>query len=343
MPQGQRSRVNNMRTARATTAYYLIASLALAAGAPLVAANAQTAAAVSESPALPPQAPNPVAIGTEPQASAALPTVPEGDAGALPVAPPSASDQSGQQMLSPAELAAELLKVRSSKTLSFGDSNISIFYSSEQTELMKKALTSFETRPIVSDVKPKINQPVKLDAFLDTPKTLDEPQKYPVFYLSSIVYRSPKDWSLWVSGHKITSAKNTTDLTVTKISKDEVSFSWTPAYVDALNKRQEQNRFADTATIKNLLSRSQNVAFDKTTGMVTFTLRSNQTFAVAYFSIFEGYMSSPDYEAAQAAPTPGDPMLSIPGISAPANASQLRDFAKPQRAGATQAVQSPQT
>jgi hypothetical protein len=346
------------------------------AGAPLAVAMAQTPPVPAPPPQIqalsdsgmpmPPGAlpaansppPPPMAAAAAPTLPpTALPAVPAvgqasgGPNAMLPVAPgvmPATPDADNKTMLSPAELAAELTRGnQQQKQFSYGDSPISLMFLPAQTEVMKKALSNFESKPVVPvEKKPETTaEPtVKFDIPVEVPKKIEEPEKYPVFYLSSIVYRAPNDWSVWVSGHKITSAKNKTDLTVTSITANQVSFKWQPIYAEALTAREEKKLFAETDAVKNRLSPNQNARLDKATGAVTFTLTTNQTFALAYFSIFEGFMDTPEYDTS--APTSDPAMMGAPGMPGQPGAGQnnqpdgdrIRPFAKPKKPGDTNAT-----
>lgn len=175
---------------------------------------------------------------------------------------------------------------------SMGDSGISIFFTPTQTQLMQKALTIYESQPVptagskeelaLADVPPPVVKPKLID-----------PAVYPIFYLSTIVFRSPSDWSIWVSGHKITSQRNPTTLHVQAIAADHVTFTWSPSFIQALNARRQQHLFADTTTLKDKRITASDVGYDETNGVITFTLRPNQTFSPAYMGIFEGFVANP--------------------------------------------------
>ncbi len=180
---------------------------------------------------------------------------------------------------------------------SFGDSDVSILFLPSQTQVMKQALTNYESRPVRAAPTEKALEPTLTLDVVAAPN-ITEPEKYPVFYLSSIVYHGPGDWSLWLSGHKITSVKNLTDVTVTSVSADRASFVWKPAYAEALTLRMQNKTFAATDKVKNRLAANQSSSYSENNGQVSFTLKTNQTFAVGYFNTFEGYIESPKLEAA---------------------------------------------
>ncbi len=180
------------------------------------------------------------------------------------------------------------------KVYSYGTSNISILFLPSQIERMKSTIRTSETP---GAAKPVVVVPIAVGPEVK----IDEPASYPTFYLASVAYRNPSDWSLWISGYKISSQRNDTDLVVRAVSPESVTFAWTPTYGAAISQRHASKLFASLDPVKNKLSPNQSVTLDKTTGTVTFTLRQNQTFAAGYFSIFEGYMESPKLDALTAA------------------------------------------
>ena len=109
------------------------------------------------------------------------------------------------------------------------------------------------------------------------------------------MYNSPNDWALWIGGQKITAHKNDTDVAVVNVSPDVATFSWQPSYKDAISRRLTADNFAPIDPVKNKIAAIQSIRQDEN-GMVTFSLRQNQTFAVGYFKTFEGYVDSPKLE-----------------------------------------------
>ncbi len=187
------------------------------------------------------------------------------------------------------------------KQYSYGGSPLSVLFTLPQVEQLKQAIRTFEDAPTASTVTntevPTLVQPVIVEK-------ISEPATYPVFYLSSIVYRAPEDWSIWISGHKLTSEKNETDVKVVAVSPDSVTLTWKPTYTQAIGQRKTENKFAASDDVKNKLAQAQRVSYDDKSGTVTFSLRQNQSFSVGYFKLFEGYMESPTLPAIVASNDP---------------------------------------
>lgn len=286
---------------------------------PAVAAP-QTGAAPAGADSAP--APATPAVGT------ALPAVPT----AVASPTPAANDA--------AQVSAEADVLPTPKVYSYGDSEVSILFLPDQITRMKDAIRSFE------DTGRDASKPapvVEVVAAPVAPEVIEDPLVYPVFYLSTIAYDTPTEWSLWVSGYKITSRRNYTDVTVLNVSRDSVTFLWKPSFIKAIMKRNKEERFAPIDAVKHKLVPTQVVSIDPAAGSVVFTLKPNQSFAPGYFKTFEGYIDAPTLTAlpvvVAGAANAGQPNFAQPvnqGIDANANPidgaqnlNNARSFASP--------------
>lgn len=240
---------------------FLPISLALIAS----LSSAMASAEPSATPQLPPSATPPVAAATPPAAATSE-----------AVATPSADTAEQAAPVAPTPATPEV-------------SQPSIFFTPLQMKLLHDALQAFEKN------KKSPTSSGELTVITEEGKAPPpaEPAAYPFFYLSSIVYHSPKDWAVWVSGYKITPTKNTTDLTVVSVSAERASFTWSPKFADILVSRQQSHLLAPTDKVKHKLTKPSTCMLDEKTGTVSFTLRPNQTFVPGYMHTFEGYVESP--------------------------------------------------
>ena len=179
------------------------------------------------------------------------------------------------------------------KSYSYGNSNLSILFLPNQIDRMKTALRTYEST--AHESKPTVFVAPTLTITVAEQK-IDEPADYPVFYLASIAYDGPSEWSLWISGHKITSRHNDTDVTVVSVSPDSATFSWSPTYAAAIKRRHAANVFAPLDKVKNKLAHEQRIEQNPENDKITFTLKQNQAFTVGYFRLFEGFVPSPKVE-----------------------------------------------
>ncbi len=278
------------------------ASSALPPLAPIPAAAPGASAPAGDLPALNlPTVAVPAAANTPaaPAPDTALPAV-TAPAAATPATSATAD---GQAAANPA--SAELLP--QPKQYSFGDSELSILFLPDQVSRMKDAIRSFEDTGKDAEKPTVVPEVVAAPV---APEIIEDPLVYPVFYLSTIAYDAPSDWSLWVSGYKITSRRNYTDLTVLNVTRDSVTFLWKPSFMKAIAKREKEKRFAPIDSVKHKLVPAQAVSIDPAAGSVVFTLKPNQSFAPGYFKTFEGYIDGPTLTA-------------LPVVVAGANAGQV--------------------
>ena len=171
---------------------------------------------------------------------------------------------------------------------SYGEFSQSLFYTPEDIERMKKVLYMYEQvqRPegTVAVVKDEFTE------LLDDVKPIEsiqEPSKYPSFYLSSVVYRSSRDWLFWMNGEKYSPKKLPDDMKVVAVSPRSVTFSWTPQYVSQAKMRYEMKR-TDNSLPRHFKASGGNVRYDKETESFIFTVAPNQSFVSAAFAIYEG-------------------------------------------------------
>jgi len=229
------------------------------------------AAAVQPLPPVEPLPPEANATVAAPVVDTGLPAVPEQPAPTT-VAPPPSVDMS--------------------EPFSYGEFPYSLMYSPNQIENMKRVLKTYETKrrlPGAADIEVVEEERPQL---VITP----EPDAYPVFTLASVVYHARNDWSVWISGMRITPKTNDQTLKVVGIGPDLVRFVWKPEYIMAMKRRAEADMFAKTDPVKHKLTKPNTVVLDTQADQVMFTLKPNQTFAPGYMATFEGRVAAPTLE-----------------------------------------------
>jgi hypothetical protein len=104
---------------------------------------------------------------------------------------------------------------------------------------------------------------------------------FPVFYLSSIMYYSPEQWTIWINNKKITKDTEPSTLEVVSVSKDKIELLWRPSdyglIQDELASRDPQNNAID-----------ENIKLDMEKQLVSFSLMPNQSFVSETIEIVEG-------------------------------------------------------
>ncbi len=210
-----------------------------------------------------------------------------------------------------------------SKVYSFGTAKYSLLFAPAQVEAMKKALTAYES--ISHEVgTPDFQVPVEVAP----QQKVGEPSDYPVFYLSSILYHSADDWTVWLDRARVTPQHNTGELVVTKVTPDRAWFRWTPAYIDAIAARSSGNNFADAKKVANRFADPEMITYKQGAPAVEFSLRPNESFVAGYFHTFEGRLASPKVPGDIAVPQDGS---SGPGKDmSPQDASTINSLLGPQ-------------
>lgn len=187
---------------------------------------------------------------------------------------------------------------------SYGNAPASIFFTRAQISNMKKALSTFE------NIRPEdavAGEMLFTEELPIAPAIIEEPATYPVYHLSSIVYRTPTDWTVWLNGARITPKTNDGDVTVTAVRPDRAWFSWKPTYIQPLTERINQKTLASTDAVKHRFTTENTASVDRKSASIRFSLRPNQSFAASYFRTFEGKIATPKLpdSAAPTATTPG--------------------------------------
>lgn len=198
------------------------------------------------------------------------------------------------------------------KDLSIGEFGVSVMYSAEDINNLKAVLSVHEKNRM-QETLDSLN-PSEADLLADLLRSAQGEgekdaageiviQTLPSFYMSSILYRRPGDWTIWVNGQKLTAAKSedaTTGMRVKGISREMVTLAWKPVQLDgALLRWQENQNGTLSKNSKHREVRFSSVELDKEAGEFLITMRPNQTFAADTMQIFEGrYNYSPRSAAA---------------------------------------------
>ena len=174
----------------------------------------------------------------------------------------------------------------------------SIFFSDGDMADIRRALANFDISrrggPIDVDYLTRISEIGKKKG---SPSATREKRMYiyPQFYLSSIIYNSSTDWIVWLDNHKITpesmkaadeakergdptqvsSGVRKLDVRAINVNPKDATFEWSPASMERALLTWDP--FADNG-----------VRVDMTRGVISFTLRPNQTFSSYRMMAMEG-------------------------------------------------------
>lgn len=145
-----------------------------------------------------------------------------------------------------------------------------------------------------------------------TQKKSDDPQvtafTYPQFFLNSIVYHTPTDWTIWITDSQSSAPRQITnesqaegaDLEVAEVGKEKAVLVWKPLVMEKVVEVWAQ-------------SKNEGVIVDQTAGTVTFTLQPNQTFTSFLMRVVDGRLQ-PVTIGSNAASQPSRPTLANPDV-----------------------------
>lgn len=293
--------------------------------------NLPPVAPLPEMAAQPPMPPSPAPA---PQAGAMLlpeVEVPSGPAASAP------SDQSllpvvpQQPTEAPAQPAKPAESVTPSAALdepfSYGAFPSALMFAPSQIEAMKRVLNDYEMKRrlgTAGDIEVVEEQ-------APPPVIVPEPDAYPVFTLGSVAYRARNDWTVWVSGLKITPKTNDQEIRVVGVGPGLARLAWKPAYIDTFKRRVAENKLAKADALKHKATRPNTAVLDAQEGKVYFSLKPNQSFVPGYMATFEGKVGSPTLEKMEPLPVPGaeDVSAIINGDAAAQAQGETRDVLPP--------------
>lgn len=161
----------------------------------------------------------------------------------------------------------------------------SLFFNEEEMSVIQQALDNYVLKMRATRADDDyLSRLAGSSSDKDRPAEAPPPQQesriymYPQFYLKSIMYQSPESWTIWVNDYKIGTESWTSrnELRVIDINKERVVFEWTPPSIDRVMQ------FWDS------IGDPENVKVNVERGVVTFSLRQNQTFSSYRMMAMEG-------------------------------------------------------
>lgn len=231
-----------------------------------------------------------------PQASAlpdvqvpTVPTVVPADQTMLPIVPSQPAETSFAEVADAPSLTPT---IPLDAPFSYGAFSSTLMFAPSRIEAMKRVLNDYEMKRrmgTAGDIEVVEEQ-------APPPVIVPEPDAYPVFTLGSIAYRARNDWTVWISGLRITPKTNDQEIRVVAVGPDRARFMWKPNYIDSLKRRVAENKIVNTDAVKHKATRPNTALLDAQTGQVYFSLKPNQSFAPGYMATFEGKIAAPTLE-----------------------------------------------
>lgn len=185
---------------------------------------------------------------------------------------------------------------------SYGSWQYSIMYPSTDITNLKNILALYERKGFIveqaatptEEVKPTVEDLYRKLQERPLPANM----VFPSFKLRSIMYRGPKEWSVWLNNRHITNENNKTEneVFVIKVTGDYAEFAWIPTNAELLSAilqlrllpEGSRPKISDTPQHRKALHKKSDGWLDKNTSVVHFILRPNQVFYAETFEVFEG-------------------------------------------------------
>jgi hypothetical protein len=183
----------------------------------------------------------------------------------------------------------------------------SIMFDEKKIDWVEKAIKSNETGVPLSKLIPEIFKPEIVEVpvenktirgqevkIITTPQTPDipRPDKAPAFYLSSILYIAPDNWSVWINGEKVSYGENYEDVEIVKVTESDVTMIWRDTQIDYISP--DWDRKFRVMSDKRFVSNNKNIVVDLENGDISFVLGINQSFDTSEMGIVEGVAYSKD-------------------------------------------------
>ncbi|PIR38465.1 MAG: hypothetical protein COV35_06775 [Alphaproteobacteria bacterium CG11_big_fil_rev_8_21_14_0_20_39_49] len=184
----------------------------------------------------------------------------------------------------------------------------SIMYSSEKIEWVRKATIAHKKRIPLSKVLPELfsetprivdnrtrraapTTTTNVEPIIEVPQ-IERPKEAPAFYLSSILYLSPDNWSVWINGQKVSFGEGYNNVEIVKVTETEVTMIWRDSMIDYVSPgwKDKYNLMADD----RFMSNERNVVVDLENGDISFVLGVNQSFDSMSMEIIEGVAYTKD-------------------------------------------------
>lgn len=190
--------------------------------------------------------------------------------------------------------------------VSVGDFGISLMYSKYDISNMTQILEMFErTLGLKPAPEPK-HEEIKDDPLEELLKqSAPEPKvveafPLPNFYLGTVMFQTPGQWSIWINQKRINAANPSYDfgtsgtIHVTSVSSNLVTLTWTPSDIKQAARVWLDRDNVRVASLKHRQARVSNVDFDSKNKLFMVTMLNNQTFSAASMQIVEGKLADVD-------------------------------------------------
>jgi hypothetical protein len=130
------------------------------------------------------------------------------------------------------------------------------------------------------------------------------------FYLKSILYFGPGNWTLWLNDKKIVAGESYKQLEFIKVAREEVVILWKDVKMDEI--APDWHRYLESVD-DTRFSNNKNIVYDRAGNNVAFILKPNQTLVSAHMDIVEGNPDKPAVVVNQNNSTPAGQQVPAAG------------------------------
>lgn len=153
------------------------------------------------------------------------------------------------------------------------------------------------------------------------------PRIAPAFFLNSVLYNKPDNWTIWLNSRRIRADATFPELEISKVHRDSVEFIWETDQLDFISPDWEKKIIAieleegEEVPRFTYLSKDGLIAVDRSRRFVRFKLGPQQTFVSRKMEIREGFVKSTFFETVERVAVPaagaGTNAISIQGAAIP--------------------------
>ena len=124
------------------------------------------------------------------------------------------------------------------------------------------------------------------------------PHVAPAFFVNSVLYNTPDNWTIWLNSRRIRSGSKFPELEISKVDRDAVEFIWETELLDAISPDWEKKvmplELKPGEPVPRFVYQSKDglIAVDKSRRFVRFIIGPHQTFVSKEMKIVEGFVKS---------------------------------------------------
>lgn len=127
---------------------------------------------------------------------------------------------------------------------------------------------------------------------VDESEMEEVPVPIPAFYLKTVLYFAPHNWTVWLNDKKLTYGKNHPDVKIAEINSDGLLLIWQTKELDFIYPKWRKEYKQLDKHERLYVSKDNNVLIDSVAGNVAAKVKLNQSFEAKTMSVVEGMRKS---------------------------------------------------